>query len=459
VRTSAAIVSARLDQVWNAARENPLRRLGFFFMLAYVFTRFGYISEILGKVLDSDRPHLVIVLGGGSALLTVLTGGLQRSFRSKAAYIMAALMLWMVAVAPFGIWRRGSLSVLIQAFETEFSMLFIIAGLVLTLREVRQTFAAIALGAAVVVTASLYFGVDQFGRFSFTFGSLGNANDYATHLLVVLPFALLFGFAANSVFVRLVSILVVLLGVLLVLRTGSRAGLLALMVSVGFMMLRATPTQRILGGLLTLILLVGAVITLPRSTLLRYLMIVDSSVEEEAVSDLDLQRAVGSTEGRKSLLLDSLTITAHNPLFGVGPGNFTPGAADLAKGEGRREMWLVTHNTYTEVSSETGVPGLILLLATLVAVFRQLGSIWRRARKQPEANWIRQAAFCLTLSMTNFSICIFFCSISYRFYLPAMVGLVVSFAFEASRELDHFQLAQEPAPPSQGPILRSRRAV
>jgi O-antigen ligase len=248
-----------------------------------------------------------------------------------------------------------------------------------------------------------------------------------------------------------------LLGVVLVLKTGSRGGLLALVASVGFLMLRATPAQRFLGGLLTLILLVGTVATLPQRTLSRYLTIVDSSAEEQAASDPYLQSALGSSQERRRVLLDSLAVTAYNPLFGVGPGNFTPHAADLAKAEGRRGMWAVTHNTYTEVSSETGIPGLILLVATLVAVFRQLGSIWRRARKQPEANWIKQAAFCLALSMTNFSICIFFCSMSYQFYLPAMVGLVVAFGFAASRELDHLQLAQEPAPPSHRPAPRSRR--
>jgi hypothetical protein len=96
-------------------------------------------------------------------------------------------------------------------------------------------------------------------------------------------------------------------------------------------------------------------------------------------------------------------------------------------------------------------------VATLVALFRQLGAIWWRARKQPEANWITQAAFCLTLSMTNFSICIFFCSMSYQFYLPAMVGLIVAFGFAASRELDQLKLAQKPALPSHGPAFRSRR--
>jgi hypothetical protein len=278
-------------------------------------------------------------------LLTVITGGLQRSFRSKAAYIMAALMLWMVVVTPFGVWRRGSLSVLIPAFETEFSMMFFIAGLVLTLKEVRQACAAIALGAVVVLTVSFHYGVLEYGRFSLAFGSLSNANQYAIHLLVVLPFVLLFAFTANSVPVRIVSILVVLLGVVLVLKTGSRGGILALVASVGFMMLRATPAQRFLGGLLALVLLVGAVATLPQSTLSRYLTIVDSSEVDQPANDIELQRAVGSSQSRRALLLDSLAITASNPLFGVGPGNFTPHAADLAKAEGRHGMWQVTHNS------------------------------------------------------------------------------------------------------------------
>ena len=67
----------------------------------------------------------------------------------------------------------------------------------------------------------------------------------------------------------------------------------------------------------------------------------DSAIER----DVEFARAVGSSQSRRALLLDSLAITASNPLFGVGPGNFTPHAADLAKAEGRHGMWQVTHNS------------------------------------------------------------------------------------------------------------------
>jgi len=53
-----------------------------------------------------------------------------------------------------------------------------------------------------------------------------------------------------------------------------------------------------------------------------------------------------SAQQRKELLFKSLKVTVRHPLFGVGPGNF-----EVVSG-----AWDVTHNSYTQISAEGGIP-------------------------------------------------------------------------------------------------------
>jgi O-antigen ligase len=61
-------------------------------------------------------------------------------------------------------------------------------------------------------------------------------------------------------------------------------------------------------------------------------------------------------------LILSLETTAKHPLFGIGPGQF----------ENFSGSWHLTHNTYTEFSSEAGLPALCLFLFLVWTTFKNL---------------------------------------------------------------------------------------
>jgi O-antigen ligase len=68
------------------------------------------------------------------------------------------------------------------------------------------------------------------------------------------------------------------------------------------------------------------------------------------------EEASESQEIRQYLLQKSVEFTISHPLVGVGPGQFDTyeGKFDLSQG-----MWRSTHNTFTQISSECGLPALI----------------------------------------------------------------------------------------------------
>jgi O-antigen ligase len=81
------------------------------------------------------------------------------------------------------------------------------------------------------------------------------------------------------------------------------------------------------------------------------------------------------TERRTVLWQEALDIVAAEPVFGVGPGGFAETSPTaLADADAR---W--AHSAYLEVAAETGVPGLVLLLALLWWVY---GSLYR-SRQDP----------------------------------------------------------------------------
>jgi O-antigen ligase len=175
--------------------------------------------------------------------------------------------------------------------------------------------------------------------------------------------------------------------------------------------------------LLTAFLLCAiALVTLSPEALDRYLTLFTSKVSSEAA-----QSAQASSRLRHQKLMESIELTMRHPIFGVGMGVFMPASVEIAQERGTRGDWEVSHNSYTQVSSELGLPGILLLIAIYVTAFRQVWRIDRTAKRRGRED-VRQTSFVLLLALTV--LCIHFCfdSMAYVFYMPLLMGVVAAFA-------------------------------
>jgi len=111
----------------------------------------------------------------------------------------------------------------------------------------------------------------------------------------------------------------------------------------------AIASKRRLALIVVPIILVGFAVCMPRDYTERMATIM--SPEES-----------GSAADRKDVFKKSLKETVEHPLFGIGPGMF-----QLVSGK-----WIGTHNTYTQLSSEAGIPALLLFLWILKRAFSNL---------------------------------------------------------------------------------------
>ena len=107
-------------------------------------------------------------------------------------------------------------------------------------------------------------------------------------------------------------------------------------------------------------------------------------------------------------------------MFGVGPGEFQDYQGGLAATAGERGMWHETHNGYTQISSECGIPAIGFYIAGMVLTFRSL----RRIVKT-NIPFLSPMARTLSVMMVGYSVCLFFLSQGYSFVLLVICALSV----------------------------------
>ncbi len=127
-------------------------------------------------------------------------------------------------------------------------------------------------------------------------------------------------------------------------------------------------------------------------------------------------------------------MTLHHPIFGVGPGDFSFVSWDERKAAtGAGGESLVSHNTYTQISSETGLPGFFFFAASLVLSFRYA---YRSYRESAETDTeLSACARYLIYSSGALFAGIFFLSVGYTHILATFFALAAAIRLIHQRSL------------------------
>lgn len=448
LKAGANTVSApEPDLQWESDRTNPIRRIAFFFALAAIFIRFSVIHEALAVVLNLNLYLLYIVMPP-AIVGVVITGGIRRTLAARANWYWLAFLAWLLLAVPFSAWVGGSAIHVLTYARTEYLMFFIVAGLVITWKECLLVMHTLVLAALTDLVVARTFMKQTSDRINLDMGgsTIANSNDFAAHLILLLGFLVFLAVAPKiPTVLRLFSIPALAYGTYMVLSAGSRGALIALLACFIFTFIMGSSLYRTMSIFALPILAVVMVAELPRSTLARLSTIASDSEDMSVQAD-----AEGSTEARRALLKKSLEYTFLHPVFGIGPGRFSDYEGGESQRAGRRGMWHETHNSYTQISSECGIPALIFFLSGIVAAFRLALKTYREACKTPMNRDISSTAFCMMLAMVGFLTAITFANFGYRFYEPAVCALCVVIYSAAQREMATREFRQasaaKPAP-------------
>ena len=404
-----------------------MSRFAFYCALALIFLRVSFLHETV-TFLTGVNTYVLYIFGPIAFVGILLDGGVQRTFREKIGKYWLGFAIWMALAVPFSSWVGGSFEHVIGYLRTDLCMLLVTAGLAKTWSDCKRIMAVIAAAALFNLgTAHFFIQTTSSDRLALSWGgTIANSNDLAAHLLLVLPFLLFFAIKpATSSLIRLIALLGIAIGIYQVLHTGSRGGLVALTVTTLFVLVTGTAKQRTAIAIVAPLALIALLSLIPSSTWKRLMSFSESGTASE--------EAMESSEAREYLFRQSVVYTIHRPIFGVGPGQFSSYEGSTVTSQGLRGNWHETHNTYTQVSSECGIPALIFYVLVLVSTFQLLAKIRKTATAAGKQE-IVTAVFCITISLVAFSVATAFVSFAYRFYLPAMSGLVLAIWMAVKQE-------------------------
>src|SRR5437016_3020997 len=230
---------------WSAQVQNPLRKAGFYFALMYVFIEFSDVHELI-EMATGVKPYILIVVTVPTMLFVLGSGGFRRTLRWPVAKYWMGFAIWMIISVPFSSWKGQSMLFAVSWIRAVLPILFAIAGCVMTVWEFNRLMIVLAAGAAVNVLAGRLFSNQISGCLELAGTTISDPNDYAAHLILVLPFLLLVIMdPRRSTVVRALASGLTLYGLYLIISTGSRGGLLALGIAVLFCLWKLRLRQKV----------------------------------------------------------------------------------------------------------------------------------------------------------------------------------------------------------------------
>lgn len=411
---------------------NPIRRATFALALVFIFIRFSLIHEIAALVYGI-RAYLPLVFGLPVLIGLVMSGALRNGLRFRSTYYWLAHAGWLAVATVFSSWRGGSFDTIQNYYKVEFPMVFVLGCLAVSWGEIRLILYSICAGGLInEFSPKLIASADAAGRQLGGVVTIGNSNDFAAHLLMLLPIIGVMAIDGKvPKFFRLALAGMLGFGVYLVGNTGSRGGLIALLVTVAMLVLRVPGKYKIVFGLLASLSLAVLVLTMRADVLARYATVFSDTPADASDPNSEAQ---ASAQERKYLMGRAVDFTLQHPFSGVGPGQFSASEGFSARQLGRRGAFAVPHNTFLQVSSEAGIPALIFFLGAIFSAYGALSATLKQAREAGNAE-IARVALAVMLSMVAFGTAAFFLSLAYRLYFLALSGLAIAVARVAGHEL------------------------
>ncbi len=426
VAMAAPVPAAPLPQLAlpassNVIQSNLVHTLGFVTFVTYLIS--GQLNDWTIRLIGNKAYVSGITL----LLLPVIliaSGSAFRAFQHRIGIFWVAFLAWMLLSTPFSLWRGGSVQMLLDYVPRSYLMFFYIVAFAASASRLRKLWHVNILLAWILLVTCWKFGsaggVDDRFRIPSSMFYV-NSNELALGLVIAIT-QFMFLLYSRNMFSRVMGLAGISGSLFYMLKTGSRGCTLALiaLVIVNFLVSRQKVTMAILAIPIVLVV----ILIMPASSRHR-LSLMGLGDDTKAQTDID-GSAIGSRQERQHLFMRSLYHTFHNPLLGVGPNQFAVAEnGDKAK-LGLWSEWLGTHNSYTQVSSECGIPGFIFYTGVLVMCLRLTYRMFKAARDKPELRDVMALSWCLFCGLVVYAVGTMFFHMAYTGGLPLLSGMTLA---------------------------------
>jgi len=324
----------------------------------------------------------------------------KRFFQERQNKLFTYMVFVMILSVPFALYRRLSFEYVFTVYSIVILFYYLFYSIVDSINRLRIIILLGCIGNGLYLAFSVATGTIIEGRLFF--GEMFDANDLSFYALSFLPLNLIYLSGDNSKLIRIACLGFFIVGMFLILLTGSRGGMLAF---AAVMALALFTKSHIIKRPLKVIFV---------SLFVILFSLAPANIERfKTIFSLEDDYNVQDETGRLAIWKAGLRIMLENPLTGVGVLNF--GEAIGTDRQMRRAItlqWQAPHNMVVQVGTETGIIGMTLFLLMSINVFR----IMARAQKRSISKEVAKIAEMGRLGFLGLFVSGMFLSQAYSIY-------------------------------------------
>ncbi len=387
--------------------------------LLLVFIQFGRPQDFF-PFLNSLRLALLFTL---VALFLAIFNNRHFSFTESIKFKESKLYLLfffiMIFGIPFAYYRRAAFNFVFFKYLANVLFFFLLVVNVQSIKKLKKVLFVVCLAVVFLAGMSLTHGEFRDGRFYP--GTMYDPNDLAYFLVSFLPFFLIFIRKAEPIVNKIISTTGILLSLIVILLTGSRGGLLGLLVALFYILFSKIVIER---KSIKILLCLIAVFTVSI-----YANKIDIT-RLQTITDLSSDYNMTSETGRMEIWKRGLSLSISNPLTGVGVICFSQAIGEQRGADQEIPKWQAPHNSYLQVLAETGFIGLWVFLSLIIA---SLLNFQKLSKRKKAGAFLTEDANIPGISLVGF------CgSMTSAFFLTQGYSLIFTFYFAVSAVLRNF---------------------
>ncbi len=387
---------------------------------------FALITARLGDFVPALRPFrpALLALAGSTVYLAMQFGrlGLKRVAQDRVFMLAVGYFLWLIFTIPLALWPSRALDG-VQILTIGLCLTFAIGSIAPKVSNLEALKGAITLIVAVVGLLAVRSGAMEAGRLGTA--TMLDPNDLASVLATCLPFAVVAGTEGKSVTRTVVAWGTAMVMCVVLLQTGSRGGMAAMVVGIAVVLGRMKPQR-------TIVALAVSVALVPLAWSLTPPELRDRFAGMGSLGD---DYNMTAAYGRIPTWTRGFGYFLEHPVTGVGYANFPIAEGRVLQANNETGRWLTAHNAFVQAFVELGSIGGLIFLAMLGAAGRRAHALWMK--RHPE--YLAALGAFLTAGM--------FLSHAFSYTLFALLGIMIL----ASQAL-------LPADRGGGPLRRRPRA-
>lgn len=376
-------------------------------MMAVVAVRVHELFPVLAAI----RPALLAGVGGMTVLLMHSSEAVvYQATREPLVRLVTAYYLWTVLTFPFALWSGRAMN----AYQVFIPLLLLVLAFAMsapTRARLWQLQMGLV-GACAFLSARLAVSGITIADNRLTSGGGYDPNDLASLMAFTMPLAAGIALRERGA-KRLAAVVALPLLALIIAKTGSRGGAVALVMGMGvFILGQRSGRMRVTLTVLAMIGAIGLWSFGPPVFRARLL----------SMTELETDYNFSAYTGRKAVWERARGYIREHPLTGVGYENFPIAEGKTWEKIGEVGKWSAAHNAYLQAFAELGLIGGCLFLALLISAGRRAYALWRRSERRialgiPDRPEMLAAlmAFCTSA---------YFLSHAYSWALFALLGLI-----------------------------------